>query len=64
MDPEQIVISTEEFWEKMKSPAFLRLTYHQGLMMGKLFYVVTPPEEKDFPQKALGELKKIFSRGL
>jgi len=40
-------LSSEQFWEKMKSPGFIRLDRHHGRIGNEDYYCSIPPEDTE-----------------
>lgn len=44
MTTEPITLPTAEFWDRMCSPGFVRLSLHTGAIEGTVYYTENPPE--------------------
>ena len=56
-------VSTDEFWEAMGDPSFVRISKNQGRYKGMLLYVFTSPEDTDgFVAKMINEAKNNLGK--
>lgn len=55
------VVSTDEFWDLMGEPRFVRTSYHQGVIGDTTYIVVVPPEEnRRLLMEAIERIQKDF----